>query len=213
MGAWFSTNQSDLINALLPPEMLHQVFRLLPPRDMKNVLLVCQLWREVGEAPGLWSWVVLRVTRENMATMPEALDSRRMKTVRKLMVWTVPEELLKVLVRHQRLLVMEAGVAALSTVDPGVLVAAVTMVEEGKVENVEFKRQQGEAILTAICQEPSSVGESRVQKLDLGRKCLSSLEPGLLARAVSQLEEGCPLAGLVTQCGIVVCLVWASYGA
>ena len=77
MGAWFSTNQSDLINALLPPKMLHQVFRLLPPRDMKNVLLVCQLWREVGEAPGLWSWVVLRVTRENMANMPEVLRQLR----------------------------------------------------------------------------------------------------------------------------------------
>ena len=209
MGAWYSTNQSDQINALLPPEMLHQVFCLLPPRDMKNVLLVCQLWREVGEAPGLWSWVVLRVTRENMANMPEVLGIRRLKTVRKLMAWTVPVELLKGLARHQLLRVMEVGGAILPTADPEVLVTAVTMVEEQNVEQRKFKRQEGEAIFTAICQEPPRAGDSRVQKLELGGNSLSSLEPGLLARVVSQLEEGCPLAGLATQKGAVVCLVWA----
>ena len=33
--------------------VLRLVFGLLPPRDLKNVVLVCQLWREVGEEPGL----------------------------------------------------------------------------------------------------------------------------------------------------------------
>ena len=32
--------------------VLELVFGMLPPRDMKNVVLVCHLWREVGEAPG-----------------------------------------------------------------------------------------------------------------------------------------------------------------
>ena len=50
--------------------VLELVFGLLPPRDLKNVVLVCQLWREAGEEARLWAWVVLRVTRENMSTMP-----------------------------------------------------------------------------------------------------------------------------------------------
>ena len=208
MGACNSTNQSHQINALLPPEILHQVFRLLPPRDMKNVMLVCQLWREVGEAPGLWAWVVLRGTWDNMSSMAEVLDSRRIRTVRKLMVWSVSEEILKAVARHQGLNVMEVGGEGLSVVDPNLLVSAVALLEKGKVENT---RQQGEAVLTAICQ--GSGGGFREQKLELGRTCLSSVDSGLLARAVSQLEEGSPLAGLVTQGGAIVCLLWALYGA
>ena len=66
--------------------VLELVFRLLPLRDMKNVVLVCHLWRDVGEASGLWAWIVLRVTRENMSLMPERLGCRRMRAVRKIRV-------------------------------------------------------------------------------------------------------------------------------
>ena len=208
MGACNSTNQPHQINALLPPEILHQVFRLLPPRDMKNVLLVCQLWREVGEAPGLWAWVVLRGTWENMSSMAEVLDTRRIRTVRKLMVWSVPEELLKAVVRHHGLSVMEVGGEVLSILEPSLLVGAVTLLEEGRVEN---RRQEGEAILTAICQQ--SVGGFRVQKLGIGRKCLTSVDAGLVARAVSQLDQGSPMAGLVTHTGVRVCLLWTLSGS
>ena len=50
------------------------------------VVLVCRRWREVGEAPGLWAWVVLRVTREKLASMPKVLDSRRLAAVRRIRV-------------------------------------------------------------------------------------------------------------------------------
>merc|ERR1719319_1663817 len=46
---------------VLPTEMMERVFRLLPPRDLKAVVLVCRRWRKVGEAPALWAWVCLRV--------------------------------------------------------------------------------------------------------------------------------------------------------
>ena len=52
-------NTMALINRLLPAEMLERVFHLLPPRDLKAVVLVCRWWREVGEAPWLWAWVVV----------------------------------------------------------------------------------------------------------------------------------------------------------
>ena len=66
--------------------VLELVVELLHPRDMKNVVLVCRLWREVGEVPHFWAWVVLGVTMENMSTMSERLGSRRLQAVRKLWV-------------------------------------------------------------------------------------------------------------------------------
>ena len=56
--------------------VLELVFRLLAPRDLMVVLLVCRLWREVGETPGLWAGLVLRVTEENLAIMPRVMAIR-----------------------------------------------------------------------------------------------------------------------------------------
>ena len=47
--------------------VLSLVFRLLPARDLLVVLLVCRLWREAGEAPGLWAGIVLRHPAPKMA--------------------------------------------------------------------------------------------------------------------------------------------------
>ena len=41
------------INSVLTVEMLERIFRLLPSRDLKMVVLVSWKWREVEEAPGL----------------------------------------------------------------------------------------------------------------------------------------------------------------
>ena len=65
------------MNTLQPPEMLCHVFGLLPPEDLKNVVLVCRLWREVGEEPELWSWVIFRVSRGNLSTMPHPCPKGR----------------------------------------------------------------------------------------------------------------------------------------
>ena len=73
---------------LLPAEMLERVFHLLPPRDLKAVVLVCRWWREVGEAPALWVWVHL-VNEDigfGIGFMPEVLDSRRLQAVRRMEV-------------------------------------------------------------------------------------------------------------------------------
>ena len=63
----------------LLPELLEMVFRLLPRRDLKVVVLVCKRWREVGEAPVLWAWVCLRVDKERVASMPEMPISKNSK--------------------------------------------------------------------------------------------------------------------------------------
>ena len=79
--------------------MLH----LLPPRDLKAVVLVCRWWMEVGEAPALWVWLCLRMRRRTIGYMPVVLDSRRLQAVRRLELRglnAVSEEVLQALARH-----------------------------------------------------------------------------------------------------------------
>ena len=72
------------INSTLPAEVLERIFKLLPHRDRKEVVgktletkttklpktvqvRVCRRWRDVGEQPGLWTWVVISVHLGNLA--------------------------------------------------------------------------------------------------------------------------------------------------
>ena len=49
-----------LINRVLPPEILEKVFsHLRALKDLNNVMLVCKTWKNVGEAPALWSWFTI----------------------------------------------------------------------------------------------------------------------------------------------------------
>ena len=75
---WDGGSEVASINLVLGQRagLLDLVFRLLPLRDLLVVLLVCRLWREVGEEPGLWARLVLRVTRENMTAMAQGLNIR-----------------------------------------------------------------------------------------------------------------------------------------
>ena len=43
-------------------------------------MLVCQRWKQAGEAKSLWSWISLRVDTRNLALMPEMLSSRRLQS-------------------------------------------------------------------------------------------------------------------------------------
>ena len=76
------------INTVLPPELLEMVLRYLPPRDLRNAMLVCHLWREVGQAPGLWREIFSRATywwlaraREDTAPAVAVPASRRGRDV------------------------------------------------------------------------------------------------------------------------------------
>ena len=103
MGSRHSSIPPDLINTVLPAEMLRQIFSLVPPADLKTVLLVCQLWREVGEAPGLWTWAIVTATGQNKSSMPERLVMRKLLNLRILVMESgveLSEELLGVVERH-----------------------------------------------------------------------------------------------------------------
>ena len=137
------------------------VFQQLPPCDLKNVLLVCQLWREAGE-PVLWATCVLTVNRENMAAVVDGLaGSRRLQAVRKIRVigdvgaevmHVVPAELLQAAAKHRGLRALKMAHTDMSKVDPELLVRAVTGLEELNMSSfIGVKKQQAEAVFTAIC--------------------------------------------------------------
>jgi len=47
----------------LPEEIMVTIFSLLPPQDLKSVMLVCKSWMSMGEDPSLWTWVGLVIRR------------------------------------------------------------------------------------------------------------------------------------------------------
>ena len=144
----------------------------------------------------MWSWVGLRVTRENQFTMVEFLERRRMKQVRKIWLEEVTHEVLQAVVKHQGLRMIE-GICwrhggyqthpkvVLDTMDPRLLAKAVTKMEKLKLVCPLLTFRQVEAILTTI-----STGKCQLKDLQISCvNSMSELDPNLLARAVNQLEN------------------------
>jgi len=49
----------------LPNELLFGIFQQLSPQDMKAVVLVCKSWRVMGEDPTFWTWAVVTVSNKD----------------------------------------------------------------------------------------------------------------------------------------------------
>ena len=140
---------------LLPPEVLYLIFCQLPAQHLKNALLVCWRWRQVGEATGFWRNVNLRVTRENIRLMPEVLGARRMLEVREITVEDVGEveqveELLLAISLHRGVTRLNLAGTNLTTVEPKLLTRAVGKMDRLKVHAARLTTQQIEAILVAL---------------------------------------------------------------
>ena len=165
------------INSLLPAELLERVFGLVPPLDLRAVVLVCRRWREVGEVPGLWAWVLLRTD------MPEVVAARRLGAVRALTAGAVSEDLLLAVVRHRGLRRLELANINVSAVRPELLGRLVERLEDVNLFHTFLTRDQATAIFTAISQN------SKLKRLNIGNNKLSLIHPALLAEAVSNLEE------------------------
>jgi hypothetical protein len=112
---------------------------MLTTQDRNNFVLVCQLWREVGEEPRFCYMGILSLTRENLNTIPERLDCRRMRFVRELRVEVgvkVSEEVLQAVARHQGLNKLVMNKIDLSTVEKGLTATVVGNLEaRGNIPN------------------------------------------------------------------------------
>ena len=177
-----------LINRLLPAEMLERVFHLLPPRDLKAVVLVCRWWREVGEAPALWAWVRLVVENQSLAVMPEALDARRLGLLRRVEVRAVSADLLEAVVRHPGLVEVEMKHCSLEGMEPELVAMAMAGMEVVGLarRSITSRTSLSHSQLTSLCQ--ALCLPCRVVTLVLDHNDLESVEPELLSRAVRGVQ-------------------------
>ena len=177
------------INAFLPEEMLQRVFSFLSPPDLKTSVLVCKRWAEVGQAPGLWTWVTLTVDWINMASMPELMSLRRLQRVTKLDIRArmVSKELLEAVAKHPGLRRVDTnpGFTNLSSVKPELLAKALNKIEDVCLREASLVPQQ----LDYLCCNIIFDETNNIQRLDLFRNDLTSVEPTVLAQAVSKLEK------------------------
>ena len=178
----------------LPAEMLERVFHLLPPKDRKVVVLVCRWWREVGEAPCLWKWVVLRVAQENQGSMAELLRSRRVGRLGSLVVRDgvgLSEELLQAVAAHPALERLLMGAYVTPPPRPSLVAEVLGGVEELRL-STQLRRDYS-AWLEAVASLPQE--GSRLRKLSLSENTWREggwrveVEPELLGRTVARVEE------------------------
>ena len=90
------SNQDDLsarlgklalvdINIVLPVEIILKIFGMLSLSSLKNAVLVCSTWRQIGEDPTLWAGIQLYIGRGlqalkegcRMKELPDMLKARR----------------------------------------------------------------------------------------------------------------------------------------
>ena len=174
------------INSLLPPEVLELILRLLEPCDLQSAVLVCQLWREVGEAPGLWTWLLLRATRENMAFAEEVLASRRMREVRELRVehcHMESQQIVNAINRHSKLRRVTFNNCNLTPAQPEALAVALTALNNYEIQDSVLGKNQLSILFTQMA-ESTTLRSICICKTDL-----SSKNPRLLARALKNLRD------------------------
>ena len=139
--------------------LLERVFHLLPPRDLKAVVLVCRWWREVGEAPALWDWVFLIGWYYNCSRMVEIFESGRLHNVSSLNMWSVTENHPSpfhveavfdalLLVSFNRLNSLYTDSVNLSSVDPDVMAKALNKMESVEVKNSKLTSLQMNRMLS-----------------------------------------------------------------
>ena len=159
----YKANKTVNINKTLPAEILYLIFRHLippvhlPPCDnnsenwlhLKRTRQVCQLWREVAEAPSLWQKIRLKVTWRNMFGMQRLLGTWRMRELQRIYIseeGAVSEELLEVVVLHQGLREITFSCRDLFSVDPGLLAQLVHGLEKVWMTDTRLTKQQVEDI-------------------------------------------------------------------
>ena len=181
------------INSVLPDEMLEGVFTLLPLHTLMVVVAVCRRWREVGEAPWLWTRARLRVTGENLLEVPGVLAGRRWMALGCLVVREVSHHLLTAIIQHPGLKRLEINYVDLSPLAPEELATAVGGREEVDLRSSLLTTAQASTIFLTI------LTGCRLRSLEIGPMTnLSTLEPSMLARAVNRLErvemKGCQVS-------------------
>ena len=181
----------DNINSVLPLELLDTIFQALPLADLKNVLLVCKLWKYLGESPWLWATTILKVSTENLHEILQAMTSRRWMSLRSIAVRDISDELLSAIIKHLSLRKLELNYVDLVETDEELLANAVVGREVADIRSCSLTSSQAITIFEKISRG------SPLHSLLIGPTKLSAINPAVLGLAVTRLElvemRGCQL--------------------
>ena len=167
-----------------PPELLCQVFWLLPVPDLRSAMLVCRRWGEAGRTPSVWASLNIVVTRKNLAAMPKVLGSPRLMLVKKLGMCAASTKMIEALAGHPGIREVDMEDTCLSGIQPGLLVEALSNLEQVNLTGTQLSFGQ----VTNLCSSLLD-GTIRLKNLSLAWNDLSLAKPRLLAEAVSKVGE------------------------
>ena len=174
---------------VLPAEMMMRILQLLPPEDLKMVVLVCRKWRDMGEDPSLWTWCQVRYKAGSKSHL-QKLTVRRLQMLQHLHVWYdewKTGEMTEVFQAVEKLPKLReiTGLNGYNykSVEPGLFGRVMNKLEEVDISRTGMTSQHLQAVFTIMCQE------SQLKKLAIEGNNLSSIQPAVLAKAISKLEE------------------------
>eukprot|EP00092_Neocalanus_flemingeri_P014722 GFUD01015888.1.p1 GENE.GFUD01015888.1~~GFUD01015888.1.p1 ORF type:complete len:256 (+),score=55.87 GFUD01015888.1:82-849(+) len=172
------------INSIIPVEILQRIFCLLPRIDLRIVVLVCRMWRDIGEDAILWTrGPIFLSSRDDLFK----LDIRRLKYAQEIRVRCQLEsleleELLRVVIGLPKLKIIGLNCYNLSSVDPDLLAMIVNSIDTVVISDCNLTNQQVETIFATISED------TKLKKLWIHHNNLSTVEPAVLATAVSKIE-------------------------
>ena len=145
-----------------------------------------------GQPAFLWAFNLVHDNPRNLAAVSDILSSDSSWKLRRLVLNNAPsntmtKELLHMLVMHADIKFLDLSFSSLIHVNPELLSTLVTQTPEVTLRNTDLSKKQLNALLLKISQE-----QTKLKRLDLAENNLSSIEPSLLASALTRLT----LAGL-----------------
>ena len=183
----------------LPRDMLMEVFRWLPPRDIKMAVLVSKKWMSLAEDPNLWKWTKVTVKNRDDINM---LFGKRINWTKVIRIgssanWKAEdwEKFFRAVIMLPKLkeivgtghinnILLDTTLHNMWSVKPGLLAMALTKLEVVNLYGTSIHKGQ----ITELFEAMSS-RNSQVKKLNLRCTNLSCLKPGKFAMAMAGLEE------------------------
>ena len=146
---------------------------------------VCKRWREIGEAPVLWSWLRLpTVNQKNIDIIQKLLEhSKRLQAIETLVARAVSEELLLAVAQHKCLRRLDFAHTDLTAIKPTVLAKAICKMEDVDLGRSQFSPEQANILFQIFSKD------NNLQCLNLFNTNLFAVRPQPLAQAVTQVHQ------------------------
>ena len=182
------------INIRLLPEILRHIFLLLPPEDLKSAVLVCKMWKEIGEDPYLWRWAMVTVNNDNVENISSLLRTGRLSLIETIVIISCSDTLLQSIINHKGLknltILGETKPACDPTpdtfmpdTDPGLLANLLAALQSVSICEVYLTKELLEALMSKL------ILGSRIRFLELSHMHLLELDDNQkLSSALTSVE-------------------------